>query len=264
MIARSHRPRAPMQLLPTTLLLTLACIALTNLPAAATDSVYKSSATPPIPAVERTPADRAIQVSVEMRLLTVPRDFLQDQKFHGLKLVMDLVLEKGRPANALLIDDAAAVQFIRAAQAEINTTTLTAPRATVHNGQEGSIHVLQNHPYRDGYSAPKPDGRRDPTFATANSGIKFDFQPTVSADRRFVNLNLHPRIAILRKLDEQPLADDPKLTIQNPDLAVQEITANVSIPDRGTLLMALAPIPDKPDQVLLMLAKPAIILPPEP
>lgn len=238
MIARHDQGHQRIPLLAGTLILAIACAAHTD------DRVSQKEAQ----------TRRAVQISMEARLICLPQDVLREQK-----LVMNIALEQGNPANARLVDDDAVNKLVRAAQDHIDAATLTAPRAVVADGQKGSIRILQSQAYLSGYGPPKPDGQRDAIIATANSGITLNLQPTASDDRRHVALQFHLHLSHLRKLDLQLFADDPKLTIQKPDLASQEIAGVVSIPDRGTLLTLLGSTLDQPGQVVLMLVKPAIL-----
>ena len=93
-----------------------------------------------------------------------------------------------------------------------------------------------------GWSDPK-DGKRRPQISNVKTGFISTVQPTVSADRKYVTLNLKASITNLRKMDDIPWANaaaDEKLNIQKPDLAAVEADTLVSVPDTGNFLAVLA------------------------
>jgi hypothetical protein len=84
-------------------------------------------------------------------------------------------------------------------------------------------------------------------------------------------MNMQPRIAKLLKMDQVPWPQaqgDDKLTVQKPDLAVQEVDEMVAIPDGRTLLTVLGENEDKGKDakgtVNILLVRPTIIVQREP
>ena len=86
--------------------------------------------------------------------------------------------------------------------------------------------------------------------AVVSDGISLDVRPIVSADRRYVTIELRPTVATLFPLPPQVFginisvaipgnAITPTLTllIETPILNVQSLRTTVIIPDRGTLLI---------------------------
>jgi type II secretory pathway component GspD/PulD (secretin) len=62
----------------------------------------------------------------------------------------------------------------------------------------------------------------------------------VSADRRFITMELRPTIAVLTRpmaTFQTTLANGPPVTIQLPELAIQRVRTTVTMPDGGTLLL---------------------------
>jgi beta-lactamase regulating signal transducer with metallopeptidase domain len=218
---------------------------------------------------------RAIQITVQTRLIKVSDTLLKDI---GVDLPNDdrflkgAIVEKkgaGRPAKLVVgsfLDDNQVGKLVRAIQASVDSTILTAPRITLFNGQQGSLLIGEEIPYIAGWSEPK-DGKRDPQISMLKTGFIFTLQPTVSADRKYVTLSLHPRIARLRKMEDVPwpkAAPGENLNTQKPDLAVQEVDEIVSVPDGGTLLTLLPESDDKPKDpkalLNILLVRPTIII----
>jgi type II secretory pathway component GspD/PulD (secretin) len=133
--------------------------------------------------------------------------------------------------------------------------------------------VLEQQAYVSGYGEPNPDGKRKEQISTAQSGIELEMTPTVSADRKYVTLAMHPRVSQLLGLTLAVWEKAPgeKLKVQKPNLAVQEVNTIVSVPDRGTLALLLKGDQEQIkksnqqmgvplDTAALLLLKPTIIL----
>ena len=75
---------------------------------------------------------------------------------------------------------------------------------------------------------------------TLRDGVILDLRPTVSADRRFITMELRPTVAILTRpiaTFQTTLANGPPVTIQLPELEIRRVRTTVTMPDGGTLLL---------------------------
>jgi type II secretory pathway component GspD/PulD (secretin) len=148
--------------------------------------------------------------------------------------------------------------LIRATQASINSTVLTAPRVTVFNGQSAFVLVAQQQAYVSDLEAVTGDGVGlfNPIIDTVQTGVRLVVQPTVSADRKYVTLSLQPQVSSLVSLTTFPvfgIANQNngggngggnggqtqvfQATIQLPILDITSVNTIVSVPDGGTLLL---------------------------
>ncbi len=126
---------------------------------------------------------------------------------------------------------------------------LTAPRVTCFNTQRAYLTVTTRRNFVRGYDS---DG--NPEIGQVNDGIVFEVQPFVSADRRFITLELFPRVNMAGELqpfefrrdvddtvDDDDDDDDDDTTesdtIQLPEVTIREIRTTVSVPDGGTLMI---------------------------
>ena len=163
----------------------------------------------------------------------------------------------GLPATYL---DNFQVNFlIRATQAAQNQSFVTAPRVTLFNGQRAYVSVGTQRSYVSDLN-PVVGTRSvayDPTIDLVGSGTVLDVQATVSADRKYVTLNLRPQITTVVALRTFPTSggtvvdggddDDDDTTnnnqttgtgfIQQPEIQTVEIRTSVSVPDGGTILL---------------------------
>jgi general secretion pathway protein D len=83
--------------------------------------------------------------------------------------------------------------LVKATQADRRAVSLTAPRLTLTNGQQSWIAITKNTPY---VSDVEPIVQQqavafDPVIGFAPEGVSLNLQATVSADRRYVTLNVN-------------------------------------------------------------------------
>jgi general secretion pathway protein D len=159
----------------------------------------------------------------------------------------------GGPVTLTFLDDFQVSMLLRATQIAQNTSTMTAPRITLFNGQRAFVVVSTETAYVSDLTPIVGTNAVafDPTVGIAQSGVLLDVQATVSADRKYVTLTLRPTLTRLRALVPFPvsaLTNTPGTTggatqtvttafIQQPVRDVTNINTTVSVPDGGTLLL---------------------------
>lgn len=224
---------------------------------------------------------RAIQVSIETRFLQVERNFLEDigvdldfvfnienpENFSPIIVSQNSAAFTANPSTPLtslgappgiqvagsFLDDFQVNFLIRATQAAKNSTSLTAPRVTVFNGQPAYLVVATEQSYVSDLEADTGDGvgLYDPEIDIVRTGVVLFVQPTVSADRKYVTMNLQPTVTQLIALRTFNVAGVNTGTgggggglpgsitaaIQEPELQVTTVATLVSVPDGGTLLL---------------------------
>jgi beta-lactamase regulating signal transducer with metallopeptidase domain len=154
---------------------------------------------------------RLIQLSVEVRILKLP-DSVSDPRF------FPATQPAGAKAQPTILTDAQVADLLRLVQGFPKASLLTAPRLALFNGQRGQVIV-------------------DAPIEPSSAGIDLIIQPTVSADRRFVTLDIQAsltqptgRFGASPLLNSQPPATKPITRI-----ATAKTTA--SIPDGQTLFL---------------------------
>lgn len=205
---------------------------------------------------------RALRVSIEARFMTVPTGDL-DEKGLGF----DLPAADAKDGAPVMLDDHQVNKLIRWSQANVNSTVLTAPRLTLFNGQAGSIVVGQDQTIVAGWGEKGADGKRKPVNdKVMTNGISLKVQATASADRKHITMTCQARAVELEKINEVPWAKaepDEKLTVQKPQLKVQEVGTIWSVPDGATLLTVLkmkGEGADKAGPRILLMLKPKLII----
>jgi general secretion pathway protein D len=160
----------------------------------------------------------------------------------------------GGPVTLTFLDDFQVSMLLRATQIAQNTSTMTAPRITLFNGQRAFVVVSTETAYVSDLTPIVGTNAVafDPTVGIAQSGVLLDVQATVSADRKYVTLTLRPTLTRLRALVPFPVSALTTATgnngggatqtvttafIQQPVRDVTNINTTVSVPDGGTLLL---------------------------
>lgn len=121
-------------------------------------------------------------------------------------------LDKGQTVQFL--DNGQTVRFLRATQEDRRTNIMQTPKMTVRSGQTGSVDVTDMPYFVTGLEVV-PDGDQAvvrPKNEAVRTGMELSARPTVSADRRFVELDVTGRIAWL----EQEMSPAIPVTIHLP------------------------------------------------
>jgi len=158
----------------------------------------------------------------------------------------------GMSLQYTLLDDISLEAIVRLVSRSTRQHVLTAPKLTLFNTQRGNIRIANQFAYIKDYDiqVAVAAAAADPIPSVVTDGISLDVRPIVSADRRFVTIELRPTVATLFPLPPQVFGLNisvaipgnivtPTLTlrIETPILNVQTLRTTVIIPDRGTLLI---------------------------
>jgi type II secretory pathway component GspD/PulD (secretin) len=164
--------------------------------------------------------------------------------------------EGGMVLSGVFLDDIQVGFLLRAIQGDVRTQTLTAPRITMYNGQHTYITDAVMQSYIAGTTPVVAGGgvvgaggvvAYTPTIGVLPIGVMVDVTATVSADRRYVQMNLHPTqtggtvsyVAVEGGVvDGAPAAAGAGAILGLPTVQVFDFATTVSVPDGGTLLMA--------------------------
>ena len=211
------------------------------------------------------------------------------------------VLSQG-PAMALageFLDDIQVDFLIKATQADRRNISLNAPRLTFTNGQISNIVVATQIAYVADLEpqVSQSSAAFDPTPGRLIEGVTMVVDGTVSADRRYVTMNVDSGVSRLERIENQAVtaiaggqlvnSASVQSFIQLPVVTVTRVQTTVTIPDQGTILLGgqrltteaevesgvpvLSKIPilnrffsnrvlSKEDQTLLILMKPTILI----
>ncbi len=127
---------------------------------------------------------------------------------------------------------------------------LVAPMLTIFNGQRAHIYISQQFTYIRDYdivqsSGPSGISAADPVTDIVMDGIVLDVRPTISADLRYITLELRPTLALLDppppylRILELRLNTQvpPWVQLEIPDMTLQKARINAILPDGATILI---------------------------
>lgn len=147
------------------------------------------------------------------------------------------------------LDDIQVDFLIIATQADKRTVQLTAPRLTFTNGQTSNIFVVTQQAFVSDLMPVVGDSAVgfDPTVAVVSEGVTMLVEGVISADRRYVTLNVDAGVSRIDGFAEQPVtavaggqlvnSADTQSFIQLPTITVTRVRTTVTVPDEGTVLL---------------------------
>lgn len=142
---------------------------------------------------------------------------------------------------------------LRAVSKSERLELVTAPRILVFNTARANITVLNQIAYVQDFDVEIAQGASiaDPIIDVIQDGVILDVRPVVSADRRFILMELRPTVAELqRPILEQPtsLGNQTTVTLQLPEVDIQRVRTTIPMPDGGTVMLGGLKISEKKDQ----------------
>jgi len=140
------------------------------------------------------------------------------------------------------LDDTQFEVILRAVEKSERIEQINAPRLTVYDTQRANVSVLTQSSYVQDFDVEIAQAAAigDPIVRTIRDGIILDVRPIVSADRRFITMELRPTVAdLVRPIPtfQTSLATGPPVTIQVPEIAISRVRTTVTMPDGGTLML---------------------------
>lgn len=143
--------------------------------------------------------------------------------------------------------------ILRAVQKSERIELVTAPRLLVHNANRANLSVLNQIAYVADFDVEIAQAASiaDPVVQVIQDGVILDVRPVVSADRRFINLELRPTIANLVRPIEQrstTLGSSNSVTIELPEVEIQRVRTSIPMPDGATVMLGGNKISQKQDQ----------------
>jgi len=154
--------------------------------------------------------------------------------------------EGGMAVSGVFLDDLQIGFLLRAIQADSRSTTLFAPRITLYNGQRSYISIANVITYLADAEPIIATAAVawDPVIGSIPVGATLDVKATVSADRRYVQLDLRPQVADTNvanwrqvPIEANAFGGIATFLIDLPQVQVSDLKTTVSVPDGGTLLL---------------------------
>ncbi len=148
----------------------------------------------------------------------------------------------GIAIQATYLDDTQVEAILRAVEKSERSTQVIAPRVTAYNNQRSNVQVLNQVSYISDFDVEIAQLAQigDPIIQQLRDGIILDIHPVISADKRFITMELRPTVAVLQRpiqTFQTTLANGPPVSIQLPEIRIQRVRTTVTLPDGGTLLL---------------------------
>ena len=210
-----------------------------------------------------------LQVSIEARFIEVTDKFLEEigsniSKFFSKntsvntgagagEILSETLSGKGLELNYSILNNSMLKGFLSAVQESKDSEILTSPRITLSNTQRGNIAVVKTINYVQSTSVS--EGVVTPVIGTIPEGTTFDVRPIVSADRKYIYLEVTPSVFQVEEITSftfSGLSTDvtvggggagssinvpPEQTVQLPKVNVSQVSVTVCVPDKGTLMI---------------------------
>jgi type II secretory pathway component GspD/PulD (secretin)/tetratricopeptide (TPR) repeat protein len=152
--------------------------------------------------------------------------------------------EGGMVLSGVFLDDIQVGFLLRAIQADARSQSTSAPRITLYNGQHSYLsvgtmvtYVADATPIVGEFAVGW-----DLTIGAVPVGMTLDVKATVSADRRYVQMDLRPQVVDTNIADWRQVTVSASggafTVIDLPVVEVEDFSTTVSVPDGGTLLLA--------------------------
>jgi len=140
------------------------------------------------------------------------------------------------------INDLQFEMILRAVNKAERIEQVTAPHVLVANTARSNLTVTNQLAYVQDFDIEIAQGASiaDPIVKTIQDGVVLDVRPVVSADRRFITLEMRPTVATLKRPMREittGLASASSVTVQLPELEIARLRTTVPIPDGGTILL---------------------------
>ncbi len=132
--------------------------------------------------------------------------------------------------------------ILRAVSKSERVEIVTSPTILVFNTARANLTILNQIAYIQDYDVEiaQASSIADPIIRVVEDGVILDVRPVVSADRRYIVLEVRPTVAELtRPIPEftTSLGGGSGITIQLPELQISRVRTSVPMPDGSTVLL---------------------------
>ncbi|MCG8405367.1 MAG: type II and III secretion system protein [Phycisphaerales bacterium] len=138
-----------------------------------------------------------------------------------------------------ILSDIEAFFFLQAARDDTRNGIITAPKVTLFNGQSATVIATNENTLIEDVEMPFFDAASalNPNVSTVTSGPAFDIRPVISADRRFIMMEITPIRAVQLTANQSAVGNGVNNSIFMPVIQLSTVNTTVSVPDGGTILL---------------------------
>jgi type II secretory pathway component GspD/PulD (secretin) len=144
---------------------------------------------------------------------------------------------------SILNDDLKLGGLIRAVEKNLDATLVNAPRLTIYNRQRANLSIVNQVSYVKDYDVEVAQTAfiADPLVDVVQDGLTLDVKPTVSYDRKYVQLELQPTVATLlrpiRTFETNLSGLTTPVIIELPEVITRSAQTTVTVPDHGFVVI---------------------------
>ncbi len=150
------------------------------------------------------------------------------------------------------LNDLQLEMILRAVSKSERVELVTNPKVLVFNTARSNIAVMNQVAYVSDFDVEIAQAASiaDPIVSVVQDGVVLDVRPVVSADRRFIMMELRPTVALLQRPIQQvatTLGSQNTVTIMLPEVDIQRVRTTVPMPDGGTVMLGGLKVSEKED-----------------
>lgn len=150
------------------------------------------------------------------------------------------------------LNDLQLQMVLRAVSKSERREIVTSPKLLVFNTARANLSVMNQVAYVQDFDVEIAQAASiaDPIVDVVQDGVVLDVRPVVSADRRFIMMELRPTVATLKRPIKEiatTLGSQNAVTIQLPELDIQRVRTTVPMPDGATVMLGGLKVSEKQD-----------------
>ena len=148
------------------------------------------------------------------------------------------------------LDDTELEMILRAVTKNDRSQEITAPRLLVYNNTRANMAVVRQTTYIKDFEVEIAQAAAvaNPVVGVVKDGVSLDVRPVVSADRKFITMELRPSVLELTLPIQNfttTLGVGQPITIQLPETTLRRVRTTITMPDGGTVLLGGMKISNK-------------------
>ncbi|MGE0142025.1 MAG: hypothetical protein AB7I19_02735 [Planctomycetota bacterium] len=152
------------------------------------------------------------------------------------------------------LDDTELQLILRAVSKQERSEEIVAPRLLVFNNTRAHMQALRSTSYISdfGVEIAQAAAVANPVVGVVRDGVVLDVRPVVSADRRFITMELRPTVMTLQlpiPTFTTTLGAGQPVSIQLPVTNLQSVRTTVTMPDGGSILLGGMKLAERQNQV---------------
>jgi len=148
------------------------------------------------------------------------------------------------------LDDTEVEMIFRAVTKNDRSQEITAPRLLIYNNTRANMSVARQTTYIKDFEVEIAQAAAvaNPVIGVVKDGVSLDVRPVVSADRKFVTMDLRPTVLDLTlpiPTFTTTLGVGQPITMQLPQTVLKKVRTTITMPDGGTVLLGGMKISNK-------------------